>query len=160
MLHLEISGLRSTSFKKDDLKRCTTSPVLPIFDSALALASGLGAVYVAGRGGDGDANGTLVGVVFVLAAVIYLASALYGFVASNTCGTSTSGRSPLRARPGAASPLSRRSAWAISEDPAGIRRCESPIDLPACAVGVSVPEARAVLELAEGRDPIAAHALA
>jgi len=66
-------------------------PVLPILDSALALASGLGAVYVAGRGGDGDANGTLVGVVFVPAAVMYLASALYGFVASNTCGTYLAG---------------------------------------------------------------------
>jgi len=54
----------------------------------------------------------------------------------------------------------RRSASAIPEDAAGVRSRESPIDCPARAVGGSVPEARAVLELAEGGDPIAAHALA
>jgi hypothetical protein len=48
----------------------------------------------------------------------------------------------------------------MPEDPAGIRLRESPIDLPASAIGNSVPNARAVLELAEDRDPIATHALA
>jgi hypothetical protein len=79
------------AFHKDELKSCTTSPGLPLLDGAIALASGVGAIYVAGRGGDGDANGTLVGVLFVPVTIIYLASALYGVAASNTCGTYLAG---------------------------------------------------------------------
>ena len=79
------------SFKKDETKRCTTSPILPILDGAIALASIVGAAYVAGRGGDGDANGTLIGVLFVPATITYLASALYGVVATSTCGTYLAG---------------------------------------------------------------------
>jgi hypothetical protein len=73
------------------MKSCTTSPVLPILDGAIALASGVGGIYVAGRGGDGDANGTLVGVLFVPAAIIYFASTLYGVVTAHTCGTYLAG---------------------------------------------------------------------
>ena len=88
------------------MKSCTTSPVLPILDSAIALASAVGAIYVDGRGGDGDANGTLVGALSVPAAIIYLASALYGVVATNTCGTYLAGP-PYEPRP-----LERRSGYA------------------------------------------------
>lgn len=54
----------------------------------------------------------------------------------------------------------RRSARAVPEDSAGVGGGEAPVDLTARAIGRLVPEPRAVLELTEGRDSIAAGALA
>jgi hypothetical protein len=64
------------------LKSCTASPIFPIVDGAITVGLGVGAIY-AGRGG-GDAAPVLAGIV-ALPALVYLASALYGVAAMNTC---------------------------------------------------------------------------
>ncbi len=72
----------------EQLKSCTTSPVLPILDGASVIGLGVGAVY-AGRGG-GDAAPAAAGLV-ALPALISLASALYGWSATGTCRTYLAG---------------------------------------------------------------------
>jgi hypothetical protein len=72
----------------EQLKSCTTSPVLPILDGASVVGIGVGAFY-AGRG-SGDAAPAAAGLA-ALPALFYLASALYGWSAGSTCRTYLAG---------------------------------------------------------------------
>jgi hypothetical protein len=72
----------------EQLRRCTTSPVLPIVDGAITVGLGVGATY-AGRN-YGDAGPAVASIVAV-PALFYLASALYGWNATGTCRTYRAG---------------------------------------------------------------------
>jgi hypothetical protein len=70
------------------LNRCSSSPILPLADSALVLSDAALAVY-AGRGG-GDAAPAITSLV-LLPSIVFIASAIYGFGATNTCRTYLAG---------------------------------------------------------------------
>ncbi len=72
----------------EQLKSCTASPVLPIVDGAITVGLGVAATY-AGRN-YGDA-GPAVASILALPALLYLASALYGWSATGTCRTYLAG---------------------------------------------------------------------
>ncbi len=71
-----------------ELSRCTTSPLVPIVDGAIGLALGGGAIYFAGRG---DEAAPFAAGVVAVPALVFLASALYGVVATKTCRTYLAG---------------------------------------------------------------------
>jgi hypothetical protein len=67
-----------------NLARCTSSPVAPIVDGAITLGIVGGAVDVVADSRGGDASVGLAAVMIV-PALVYLASTLYGFSATNRC---------------------------------------------------------------------------
>jgi hypothetical protein len=66
------------------LNRCTSSPIMPLVDSAIVVSDYALAGYAASRGGDAA---PAVALLLLLPGIPYLVSALYGFSATGTCRT-------------------------------------------------------------------------